>query len=95
MKYEVIEDMHVVYDEEKGRFQSECRTIEDALEFAVTIYNTRSNIEVELKEIIKRLKESIEKYKSPMFKEIESDVSYMKDEERELRSRINEALSTY
>ena len=80
MKYEVIDGVHVVYDETKGDFQCECATIKDALEYSVSCYNKRTNRENDLKDIIRELKETIEKYKSPMFKELESDLSFMRDD---------------
>ena len=95
MKYEVIDGVHVVYDEVKGDFQCECATVKDALEYSVSAYNKRSSIENDLKDIIRELKETIENYKSPMFKELESDLSFMRDDERKLRNKINEALNTW
>jgi len=95
MKYEVIDGIHVVYDEERGMFQSEHTVVEDALEYVVSAYNSRIDKELEFKEIIKQLEETIERYKSPMFKELESDLRYMKNDEIELRCKINNALNTW
>ena len=86
MRYEVIEGVHVVYDEEKGQYQGEYNTEKEALSFAVDMYNKRISSEDHLKHIIKSLEEEIESYKSPKFKELESISAYQSQEQRELRT---------